>query len=179
MTAGGSGMAAGAWAMASGGSDKAGAAASPFSLSSRADNCRASSLKALFSTGVSIGDFDSPIGRNGSTFFCVSSSVSASTGLSGSSGGSTAVSKSVWCEVSKAIGADGSGMLDDATLDGAGGASVGKSSTNRSSVKSSADKSSDDRSSDDGSSANKSSAEESSAGDSATGNCSGGAAGAV
>ena len=33
-----------------------------FALSSRADNCRASSSKALFSTGVSTGDFDSPIG---------------------------------------------------------------------------------------------------------------------
>jgi hypothetical protein len=40
----------------------------PFSLSSRADNCRASSLNALFSTGVSTGDFGSLIGRNGSTF---------------------------------------------------------------------------------------------------------------
>ena len=39
-----------------------------FSLSSRADNCRASSLKALFSTGVSTGNFGSPIGRNGTTF---------------------------------------------------------------------------------------------------------------
>ncbi len=41
----------------------------PFSLSSRADNCRASSLKALFSTGVRAGDFGSLIGRNGRTFF--------------------------------------------------------------------------------------------------------------
>ena len=39
-----------------GGSDDAAAMVS-LSLSSRADNCRASSLKALFSTGVSDGDF--------------------------------------------------------------------------------------------------------------------------
>ncbi len=40
-------------------SDAAGTAVTPFSLSSRADNCRASSLKALFSTGVKAGAFDS------------------------------------------------------------------------------------------------------------------------
>ena len=56
-----------------GASDVAGvAAAAPFSLSSRADNCRASSLKALFSTGVRTGDFGSPMGRNGRTFLGVS-----------------------------------------------------------------------------------------------------------
>ena len=54
--------------------------AAPFSLSSRADNCRASSLKALFSTGVSTGDFGSPIGRNGRTFLGVSTGVSKSVG---------------------------------------------------------------------------------------------------
>ena len=64
----------------------------PVSLSSRADNCRASSLKALFSTGVRVGDFGSPIGRNGRTFFGISTGVS------------TGVSKSVGGEVSTASG---------------------------------------------------------------------------
>jgi hypothetical protein len=44
----------------------------PVSFSSRAANCRASSLKALFSTGVSDGDFGSLTGRNGRTFLGVS-----------------------------------------------------------------------------------------------------------
>ena len=57
------------------------------SLSSRADNWRASSLKALFSTGVRTGDFGSLTGRNGRTFFV---------------GVSTVVSRSVWGEVSLA-----------------------------------------------------------------------------
>ena len=60
------------------------------SLSSRADNCRASSLKALFSTGVRTGDFGFVrSGRNGRTFLGVS----------------TGVSRSVGGEVSTAIGA--------------------------------------------------------------------------
>ena len=58
---------------ASGASDAAGvSAAAPVSFSSRAANCRASSLKALFSTGVSDGDFGSFTGRNGRTFLGVS-----------------------------------------------------------------------------------------------------------
>ena len=48
----------------------------PISVSSRADNCRASSLKALFSTGVSDGGLVSPGGRNGKTFFDVSVAIS-------------------------------------------------------------------------------------------------------
>jgi hypothetical protein len=83
-----------------------GAGSLPISFSRRADNCRASSLKALFSTGVSDGGFASPGGRNGKTFFGVSVAVST--------GGSTALSKSVGCEVSEAIGSDNS--ADDATL---------------------------------------------------------------
>ena len=75
------------------------AAAAPFSFSSRADNCRASSLKALFSTGVRAGDFVSPGGRNGRTFFGVS----------------TDVSRSICCEVSDAIDAGNSAVPDDAT----------------------------------------------------------------
>ena len=34
----------------------------------RADSCRANSWKALFSTGVSVGNFASGAGRNGTTF---------------------------------------------------------------------------------------------------------------
>src|SRR3984957_15512741 len=140
--------------MASGVSDKAGAAAAPFfSLSSRADSCRASSSKALFSTGVSTGDFTSPTGRNGSTFFGVSSNP----GLGNSLGVSTGVSKSVGCEVSKAIGADESAMLDDATLDATDSVSAGRSSTNRSSASESAEKSSPAKSSAENSSTEESS----------------------
>ena len=52
------------------------------SVSSRADSCRASSLKAWFSTGDSAGDCDfaSPIGRNGTTFGGVSTGSSKSVG---------------------------------------------------------------------------------------------------
>ena len=56
----------------------------PFSVSSRADNCRASSSKALFSTGVSAGCFASPGARNGKTFAATSAgnSVAVSVGAS-------------------------------------------------------------------------------------------------
>ncbi len=54
-------------------------------LSSRSDNCRASSLNALFSTGESTGDFASPIGRNGTTFCARSTSASNSAGAEMSS----------------------------------------------------------------------------------------------
>ena len=96
--------------MVSGASDVAVVAAvPPFSRSSRADNCRASSLKALFSTGVRVGDFVSPGGRNGRTFFGVS----------------TEVSKSVCCEVSDAIDAGNSAVPDNATLGSAASSAAG------------------------------------------------------
>ena len=86
----------------------------PVSFSSRAANCRASSLKALFSTGVSTADLVSPRGRNGSTFLRVSLEVSLEVALEVSWGVSTDVSKSVWCEVSTAMGSGISAVLDSA-----------------------------------------------------------------
>src|ERR1700722_6533469 len=108
-----SGAASGS-ATTSGALDVSGAGEVTFSLSSRADSCRASSLKALFSTGVSTGNFASPIGRNGTTFLSISLGVS------------TGGSKSVGGEVSKAIGAEGSGV--SAVTSGiAGGSAAGNS----------------------------------------------------
>ena len=90
----------------------AGAVSPPVSVSSRADNCRASSLKALFSTGVSDGGLASPGGRNGKTFFDVSACISARVSFVVS----TAVSKSVGCEVRRAIGSGNSVNGGDAML---------------------------------------------------------------
>src|SRR5712672_2196489 len=93
-------------------SSRAAHSVSRFSRSSRADNCLASSSKALFSTGVSAGDFCSPMGRNGTTF----------------SGISTGSSRPVYGEASSAIEAgvpsgahDG---VDDTTSDVAGGSAA-------------------------------------------------------
>ncbi|MGY4482637.1 hypothetical protein ACVWWR_001828 [Bradyrhizobium sp. LM3.2] len=63
---------------AAGGSDEA--AMVSLSRSRRSDNCRASSLNALFSTGVSVGDLVSPGARNGRTLGGVSTGVSGSVG---------------------------------------------------------------------------------------------------
>src|SRR5207302_3269268 len=64
---------------AAGGSDVTAAIVS-LSRSSRSDNCRASSLNALFSTGVRVGDLVSPGARNGTTLGGVSTGVSGSVG---------------------------------------------------------------------------------------------------
>ncbi len=92
----------------------------PVSFSSRADNCRASSLKALFSTGVSDGGFASPGARNGTTFTSASLDASAGISVGSSFGVSTAGSRSVWCEVSEDIGSGNSSGTGDVTLDSAG-----------------------------------------------------------
>ena len=95
----------------------------PFSVSSRSDNCRASSLKALFSTGVSTGAFASPIGRNGNTFFGGSAKISAE----GSLGVSTAISKSVCGEFSGSKASGKSGDADTSISSSAGKSGSGES----------------------------------------------------